>query len=100
MEKQERQNNITANIFPVIPLRGKVAFPQVSISFEVGREMTLKAVDKASACDRLVFICTQKQTEKDDVTAEDLYTVGCVAKIKQVAQLSGGVIRVLCEGLY
>ena len=70
MEKQERQNNTTANIFPVIPLRGKVAFPQLSISFEVGRDITLKAVDKASSCDRLVFICTQKQTEKSSLRIE------------------------------
>ena len=88
------------NILPVIPLRGKVAFPHASISFEVGREVTLKAIDRASASDRLVLICTQKQTEKDEVSADGLYTVGCVARIKQVAQLTGGVIRVLCEGLY
>ena len=37
------------NILPVIALRGKVAFPHASISFEVGREMTLKAVERASA---------------------------------------------------
>lgn len=88
------------NILPIIPLRGKVAFPHTSISFEVGREMTLKAVDRASATDRIVFICSQKQTEKDTIDADDIYNVGCVAKIKQIAQLSGGVVRVLCEVLY
>ena len=100
MSIQEQQNNLTANIFPIIPLRGKVAFPHTSISFEVGREITLKAVDRSSACERTVFICSQKQTEKDDINAEDLYTVGCVARIKQVVQLAGGAVRVLCEGLY
>ena len=94
------EENKKTNIFPVIPLRGKVAFPHASISFEVGREVTLKAIDRASASDRLVLICTQKQTEKDEVSADGLYLVGCVARIKQVAQLTGGVIRVLCEGLY
>ncbi len=98
----ENTNNETkkTNIFSVVPLRGKVAFPHTNISFEVGREMTLKAIDYASAGDRLVLICAQKQTEKDEITADDLFTVGCVARIKQVAQLSGGAIRVLCEGLY
>lgn len=63
--------------------------------------MTLKAIDRAtSSGDRLVFILTQKQTEKDEISSVDLYTVGCVAKVKQVAQLNGGAIRVLCEGLY
>lgn len=63
--------------------------------------MTLKAIDRASSVnDRLVLILTQRETEKDEITGDDLYTVGCVAKVKQIAQLSGGAIRVLCEGLY
>ncbi len=91
----------STNLLPIVPLRGKVAFPHTSISFEVGRQMTLKAIDRASNNgDRLVFIITQKQLEKDEITPDDLYTVGCVAKIKQVAQLTGGAIRVVCEGLY
>lgn len=74
------------NILPVIALRGKVAFPHASISFEVGREMTLKAVERASADgEKLVLICSQRVTEKDEITTGDLYSVGCVARIKQVA---------------
>ncbi len=100
METITKQTEYT-NLLPIVPLRGRVAFPHTNISFEVGRKATLKAVDRSSSNgDRLVFILTQKQTEKEDVTAADLYTVGTVAKIKQVAQLTGGVIRVLCEGLY
>ena len=88
------------NPLPVIPLRGKVAFPGVSTAFEVGREMTLKAVQKALSTDKLVLILTQRKTEKTDVSPDDLYTVGCVARIKQAAQLTGGALRVLCEGLF
>ena len=99
--EQYQEINQTTNILPVIPLRGKVAFPHASLSFEVGRETTLKAVDRATnRGDRLVFICTQKVTEKTQITPDDLYTVGCVAKIRTVAQLPGGVVRVACDGLY
>ena len=90
----------TTNQLPVIPLRGKVAFPRTSVAFEVGRTVTLNAIQKATATDKLVFILTQRKTETTDITPDDLYTVGCVAKIKQVAQLTGGALRVLCEGLY
>lgn len=89
----------TTNIYPVVPLRGKVAFPHTTISFEVGRSMTVKAIERASASDKTLLILTQRQTEKDDVTSEDLYTVGCVARIKQIAQLAGGGMRVMCEGI-
>ena len=93
---------IRANILPVVPLRGKVAFPRALISFEAGRETTLKAIEKASLSDdRQVFICTQKDTEKDEIDVKDIYTVGCVATIKQIAKIpGGGGLRVVCDGLY
>lgn len=101
MENYTMDNLINTNLLPVIPLRGKVAFPNTNIIFEVGREMTLKAVNRANATeDRLVMICSQRVTEKDEITPEDVYKVGCVAKIKQMSQLPGGAMRVLCEGLY
>ena len=91
------ENNKT---LPVVPLRGKVAFPYANVSFEVGRETTLKAIEASSLYNREILICTQKDTEKTSISPEDLYEIGCVAKIKQVAQLTGGAMRVLCEGLY
>ena len=101
MENLTLNTENTTNLLPIVPLRGKVAFPHTSISFEVGRKMTLKAIDRATNNgDRLVFIIAQKQIEKDEITPDDLYSVGCVAKVKQVAQLTGGAIRVMCEGLY
>ena len=101
MENSTFNTENSTNLLPIVPLRGKVAFPHTSISFEVGRQMTLKAIDRASNNgDRLVFIISQRQMEKDEITPDDLYTVGCVAKIKQVAQLTGGAIRVVCDGLY
>ena len=101
MENSIFEQEKTTNLLPIVPLRGKVAFPHTTISFEVGRKMTLKAIDRATnGGDRMVFIVAQRQVEKEEITAQDLYTVGCVAKVKQVAQLTGGAIRVLCEGLY
>ncbi len=100
MENYTIQENRTTNVYPVVPLRGKVAFPHTTVSFEVGREMTVKAIERASSTERTMLILTQRDTEKNDITQEDLYTVGCVVKIKQIAQLTGGAMRVSCEGLY
>ncbi len=99
MEKTIEQEK-TTNIYPVVPLRGKVAFPAAPLTFEVGRDITLKAIERASSTERTLLVLTQRETEKNEVEKTDLYTVGCVVKIKQVVQLSGGAMRVLCEGLY
>ena len=94
------KNTQRTNILPVIPLRGKVAFPHTTVTFEVGREMTLAAIQRANEQDKLVLICSQRVTEKDEIDASDLYETGCVAQIKQAVRLPGGVLRVSCEGLY
>ena len=100
MENYTIENEYRTNVLPVIPLRGRVAFPQVSITFEIGRKCTVNAVQRAiKTTDSLVFIVTQKDTDQEDVQIGDMYAVGCVAKIKHTRE-SGNVTRVLCQGLY
>ena len=71
----ENTKNImnTTNLLPIVPLRGKVVFPHTSFTFEVGRKMTLKAIDRASnGGDLLVFILTQRVSDKEDINSSDL----------------------------
>ena len=100
MKKQEEISQLNTNLLPVVPLRGKVAFPRVSLAFEAGRKSTLKALERAGEQDKLVFVCAQKQAEKEEIKAEDMYLVGTVCRLKQVTGLPGGAIRILCEGAY
>lgn len=84
---------------PVIPLRGIVAFPSIPLNFELEREISKKACNAATDSDMLVFLLTQKDVAVDEPTAEDMYSVGCVARIKQTLKKpQGGNIRVVAEG--
>ena len=49
MENYTEKQTIRTNILSIVPLRGKVAFPNTLTSFEVGRDITLKAIDRATA---------------------------------------------------
>ena len=96
MEKNTKKKKI---VLPVVPLRGKVAFPNALLSFDAGRKGTIEAIKKASAeFNGELLICTQKDTEKNDVTGEDMYTVGTLVEVKQATPLPGGAVRVLAEG--
>ena len=100
LEEFSKNFTIKKKALPLVPLRGKVAFPHTTISFEVGRENTLKAIERASSSvDKFVFICSQKDPTKVEFTDEDLYEYGVVAYIKQVVKTTGA-LRVVCEGLY
>lgn len=84
---------------PVIPLRGMVAFPSVPMNFELERDISKAACEAALATDMYVFLVAQKELRCEEPKRGDLYTVGCVAKIKQTLKKPDGNIRVVAEGM-
>ena len=87
-------------IYPVIPLRGVVAFPKMVVHFDVLREKSVNAVREALAKDRKVFIVTQRDVFAEDIKKEDLYSTGVLAEIRQVLRTPDDMLRVLVEGVY
>ena len=85
---------------PAIALRGLVLFPENLISFDVGREKSIKAVETAMKGDRLIYLVPQMDFELEDPKAEDLYQVGVVAEVRQILKLHDNVIKVLVETQY
>ena len=83
---------------PVIPLRGMTAFPSMVFHFDIGREKSVNALEKAMMSNQVVFLVTQKNPDTELPTAEDYFMVGTIAKIKQMLKLPGDSIRVLVEG--
>jgi ATP-dependent Lon protease len=85
---------------PVVPLRDVVVFPYVVMPLLVGREASLAAVDAASPNeDKLLVLVAQRSAETQDPVAADLFRVGVVARLRQIARTPSGTIRVLIEAL-
>ena len=84
---------------PLIPLRGISIFPYMVVHFDVGREKSINALEKAMLDDSPIILCTQKDPKLNDPTLDDFYHVGTVARVKQMIKLPGGSIRVLVEGI-
>jgi len=85
--------------FPVLPLRDVVVFPNMVIPLFVGREKSVRALNHVVEDDQRILLITQKSTETDDPTPDDLYTVGTLAQVLQMLKLPDGTIKVLVEGL-
>ena len=83
---------------PVAVLRGMAVLPGMLIHFDISREFTKAAVQKAMAEDATIFLATQKNQEMDIPEQEDVYQIGTIATIKQLIKLPGGVLRVLVSG--
>ena len=86
---------------PAIVMRGIVAFPEInlSLSFEISKGISTKAVEYAQNGNSLVLLVTQSRMDTDSPSPEDIYKVGTVAKVKQMIKLPDGNSRVFVEGL-
>lgn len=86
-------------VLPLIPLRGLTIFPNMVLHFDIGREKSINALEKAMINDQYIFLVTQKDETTDLPTREDFYEIGTIARIKQMLKLPGDSIRVLVEGV-
>ena len=86
-------------VLPLIPLRGLTIFPNMVLHFDIGREKSINALEKAMINDQYIFLVTQKDETTDLATREDFYEIGTIARIKQMLRLPGDSIRVLVEGI-
>ncbi len=85
-------------LLPMIPLRGMNIFPNMVLHFDIGREKSINALEKAMIQNQRIFLAAQKDETTDLPTSKDFYHVGTIAKIKQMLKLPGDSIRVLVEG--
>ena len=86
--------------YPLLALRGRVVFPDPTVNFDVGRMISLTAVKYAADNGTNIFVCTQKQSEKEEITAEDVFMSGTVVKLRQITRLPGNNLRLSVEGLF
>ena len=84
---------------PVIALRGVTVLPKMMLHFDINREKSIAAVEKAMVSDQKVFLVTQKNPDDMDPGEDQLYSIGTIALIKQLVKMPGKVIRVMAEGL-
>ena len=85
-------------LLPVLPLRGLTAFPRMLIHFDVGRLMSIKALEAAMKDGQKLFLTAQTDLKTDNPKEKDLYDVGTICTIKQILRMPGDNIRVLVEG--
>lgn len=89
-----------STVLPVLALRGLVVFPGMLLHFDVGRDKSISAINIAMERDQMIFLIPQKELKTEDPTREDLFDIGCVARVRQTVRLSDDSIRVLIEGKY
>lgn len=93
------ENTFTKIELPVLAMRGVVIFPNMTLSFDVGRAKSIAALKTAAAGDRQIFLVAQKDAATEDPSFDDLNKIGVIAEIKQLIKLpNSDNMRVAIEG--
>ena len=86
-------------VMPAVALRGITILPDMIVHFDVSRKKSIRAIEEAMTKDQRIFLITQKDPKVEEPSEDDLYKIGTVAMIKQVAKAPKDMLRVLVEGM-
>ncbi|MBP7139469.1 MAG: endopeptidase La [Caldisericia bacterium] len=86
-------------IYPVLPLRNVVVFPNTVLPIFVGRRKSLLSLEESLKKDKLIVLITQKREEDEEPNVENLFEIGTLAQILQSVKLPDGSERVIVEAI-
>jgi ATP-dependent Lon protease len=99
METTMPEHPETMLTLPVLPLRNTVLFPHAQLPLAVGRPKSVAAAEATLATEDRCFIAVaQREAGGEEVSADNLYTIGTRAVIKKVAR-GDGTLELLVQGL-
>jgi ATP-dependent Lon protease len=83
---------------PVLALKNTVLFPGIVIPITVGRDKSIKALQKAEKGDKLLGVLTQKDMDSEDPDQDGLHQLGTVAKIMKILKMPDGSTTAILQG--
>jgi ATP-dependent Lon protease len=85
---------------PILPIRNAVLFPGAVAPFDVGRQKSVALVEDVDNLDApVIAIFAQRDPSTDDPGYEDLYPVGCAARVLKALKHSSGNYSLILQGL-
>jgi ATP-dependent Lon protease len=97
-EDENQKGEVFPEIMPILPLKNTVLFPGVVIPITVGREKSIKAVQKAYDTNKIIGVLSQKDSSSDDISIDNLYRIGTVARILRLLKMPDGSTTVILQG--
>lgn len=98
MSSENKPQEIPKSL-PLLPVRDMVIFPYMILPLYVGRESSIKAVEKALTNNRIIFLASQVEVSEEDPSHNSIYKVGTVAVIERMRKLPDGRVKILVRGI-
>jgi ATP-dependent Lon protease len=89
---------ISSDLYPILPLRDIVVYPNMIVPLFVGRDKSIQALEEVMNNDRELFLVSQIDSTTEDPKEDSLYKVGTIASVMQLLKLPDNTVKVLVEG--
>ncbi len=99
MEMEEKEEEATPSILPVLPLRGTVVFPLTLVPLAAGQPRSLRLIDEVVSGNRMVALVLQKDSTQDAAGPGETFEIGTAANIHQMMRVPDGTVRLAVQGL-
>ncbi|HZL42928.1 MAG TPA: endopeptidase La [Verrucomicrobiae bacterium] len=87
-------------VLPILGLSDIAIFPGMVAPLLVETPQSIKLIDDVVAGDRLLGVALQRKPEAENPTPEEIYEVGCSARLLKMLKFPDNTVRVLVEGLW
>jgi ATP-dependent Lon protease len=90
---------VIPDALPVLPLREAVVLPLTAVPLAVGQPRSLQLVDEVMRGNRLLALVAQREAKAEPAGPGDLYAVGTVGMVLQMARTPDGSVRLMVQGI-
>ena len=97
-DDETRSDEAFPEVLPVLALKNTVLFPGIVIPITVGRDKSIKAINRAYNHGRMIAVLSQRDSNVEEPNIEDLYTVGTIARILKILKMPDGSTTAIIQG--
>lgn len=97
-DEDVKPGEIMPDAVPILPLKNTVLFPGIVTPITVGRDKSIRAIQKAYETNRYIGVLSQKDIKIESPGLSDLYEIGTVARILKLLRMPDGSTTAVLQG--
>ena len=98
LEEDEKKGELPSSL-PLMAVRDVVVFTDMLLPLFVGREKSVRAIEKAVSKDGYLFLATQRDQASESPKTSDIYEVGTISRVLRMLKLPDGRVKALVQGI-
>ncbi len=97
-DEEAKVGDVFPDSMPILPLKNTVLYPGIVTPITIGRDKSIRSVQKAYEENRFIGVLSQKDLKIENPSARDLYRVGTIARILKLLKMPDGTTTAILQG--